>query len=89
MANSFCGSLAYLAPEMLKRTGHGKAVDWYHLGVLLYEMLTGDPPFISENKYIPSCFIENFLSLFFSFYKSLLIFILYLFFFKKSNLEMK
>ena len=38
---SFCGSLAYLAPEMLSRTGHGKAVDWYHLGILLYEMLEG------------------------------------------------
>ena len=36
MATSFCGSLAYLAPEMIKRKGHGKAVDWYLLGVLLY-----------------------------------------------------
>jgi len=44
---SFCGSLAYLAPEMLKRTGHGKSVDWYHLGILLYEMLTGKNPFVS------------------------------------------
>lgn len=31
-AKSFCGSMAYLAPEMLKRMGHGRAVDWYHLG---------------------------------------------------------
>jgi serine/threonine protein kinase len=31
-AKSFCGSMAYLAPEMLKRVGHGRAVDWYHLG---------------------------------------------------------
>lgn len=29
---------------MLERTGHGKAVDWYLLGVLLYEMLVGVPP---------------------------------------------
>jgi len=43
-ARSFCGSVAYLAPEMLKRSGHGKAVDWYLLGVLLYEMLVGTPP---------------------------------------------
>lgn len=36
-ANSFCGSMAYLAPEMLKRVGHGRAVDWYHLGInILY-----------------------------------------------------
>ena len=40
-AKSFCGSVAYLAPEMLKRQGHGKAVDWYLLGVVIYEMLTG------------------------------------------------
>lgn len=49
-AKSFCGSPAYLAPEMLKRTGHGKSVDWYLLGVLLYEMLVGIPPYYSNNK---------------------------------------
>ena len=47
---SFCGSPAYLAPEMLKRQGHGKAIDWYLLGVLLYEMLVGIPPYYSNNK---------------------------------------
>jgi len=49
-AKSFCGSPAYLAPEMLKRQGHGKSVDWYLLGVLLYEMLVGIPPYYSNNK---------------------------------------
>ena len=49
-AMSFCGSIAYLAPEMIKRKGHGKAVDWYLLGVLIYEMLTGIPPFYSKNR---------------------------------------
>jgi protein-serine/threonine kinase len=49
-AKSFCGSMAYLAPEMLKRVGHGRAVDWYHLGVLLYEMLVGKPPYSSASK---------------------------------------
>mgnify|MGYP000285963700 CR=1 FL=1 len=49
-ARSFCGSPAYLAPEMLKRQGHGKSVDWYLLGVLLYEMLVGIPPYYSNNK---------------------------------------
>ncbi len=47
---SFCGSLAYLAPEMLLRKGHGKAVDWYLLGVVFYEMLTGRPPFFANNQ---------------------------------------
>jgi serine/threonine protein kinase len=50
MTKSFCGSLAYLAPEMIKRQGHGKAVDWYLLGVLLYEMLVGMPPYFSPNR---------------------------------------
>ena len=49
---SFCGSPAYLAPEMLRRQGHGKPVDWYLLGVLLYEMLVGIPPYYSNNKEI-------------------------------------
>jgi len=49
-AKSFCGSPAYLAPEMLKRQGHGKSVDWYLLGVLFYEMLVGIPPYYSNNK---------------------------------------
>ena len=49
-ARSFCGSLAYMAPEMLKLSGHGKSVDWYLFGVLLYEMLVGDPPYYSNSE---------------------------------------
>ena len=49
-ATSFWGSVAYLAPEMLKRQGHGKSVDWYLLGVLLYEMIIGKTPYFSESK---------------------------------------
>lgn len=44
-ANSFCGSAAFLAPEILQRKGHGRTVDVYGLGVLLFNMLTGRPPF--------------------------------------------
>ena len=50
ITNSFCGSIAYLAPEMLKKKGHGKAVDWYLLGVLFYEMLVGVTPFFTNRK---------------------------------------
>lgn len=50
VAKSFCGSIAYLAPEMLRRQGHGKAVDWYLLGVLIYEMVVGAPPYYAQNK---------------------------------------
>jgi serine/threonine protein kinase len=50
IAQSFCGSYAYLAPEMVRKTGHGKNVDWYLLGVLLYEMLEGIPPFYDHDK---------------------------------------
>eukprot|EP00347_Sterkiella_histriomuscorum_P010547 403375863 len=49
-SNSFCGSVAYLAPEMIRRSGHGKSVDWYLLGVLLYEMLVGIPPYFNQNR---------------------------------------
>jgi len=48
--NTFCGSTAYLAPELLRKSGHGKAVDWYLLGTLLYELLVGIPPYYASTK---------------------------------------
>lgn len=47
--NTFCGTSEYIAPEVLKGEGYGKAVDWWSLGILFYEMTTGLPPFYSEN----------------------------------------
>jgi len=50
IARSFCGSVAYLAPEMLRRAGHTRTVDWYLFGVLIYEMMVGTPPYFNVNK---------------------------------------
>ncbi|XP_030852364.1 microtubule-associated serine/threonine-protein kinase 2 isoform X3 [Strongylocentrotus purpuratus] len=43
-----CGTPQYIAPEVILRQGYGKPVDWWSMGVVLYEILVGCPPFFGE-----------------------------------------
>ena len=47
-AESLVGSPEYISPEILHHYKYTKAVDWWSFGVLVYEMLTGIPPFYSD-----------------------------------------
>lgn len=49
-AKSICGTPEYLAPEVLFKEGHGKLVDFWTLGAIIYEMFTGQPPFFINSN---------------------------------------
>jgi len=46
---TLCGTPEYIAPEVLLNKGHGKPVDWWTLGILIFEMIAGYPPFVDED----------------------------------------
>lgn len=49
---TLCGTPLYLAPEILMNQGHGKPVDWWTFGIIIYEMIAGIDPFADDDPLV-------------------------------------
>jgi len=47
---TYCGTIEYMAPEVITKQGHDQSADWWSLGALMFDMLTGSPPFSADTK---------------------------------------
>jgi len=48
---TLCGTPEYIPPEIILNVGHGRAADWYTLGIFMYELIVGRPPFMHNDTY--------------------------------------
>ena len=48
---TLCGTPEYIPPEIILNKGHGRAADWYTLGIFAYELIMGRPPFMHDDTY--------------------------------------